>query len=72
MTPEELIPAVGKWKEFEVAGHTFRVTRPRKNVCCLARVNPKGERARFGTVPQIRRDIAYTIENENLPPRGTP
>lgn len=68
LKPEDLIPAVGGRLTFDVCGHTFTVTRPRKNCCSLKRTNPPSERARFGTVPQIRRDIAYVLEHERMPP----
>lgn len=62
------IPEVGKSSTFKSCGHTFRITRPRKNTCCLRRIVPPEQRARFGTVPQIRKDCEHVVEFGRLPP----
>lgn len=60
------LPAVGSSVDFIVHECQFRVTRPRRDVYCLAAV-PNGQRARFGTATEIRDDIDHVFLTGRLP-----
>ena len=62
---------IGRTVEFQAHGRTFAVQKLRRAVYHL-RDTAITERSRFGTLAEIRADLAYCLEWGHLPPASGP